>query len=290
FLIGLEASPPLSLILFPLLMVITKIAFGSEHISLDKLQTIFQNRQSIPDDPLVLTVRERHLKAEGLARRLQEQYDREAGNTRWGVERDVLHNKKETYEKLMEIRRSRLLQLEAEARKNQLNGFLEQFEINDAEIKGVILPPVKQALLSHGVETAADVVEELKQIPSVGHSQAERLLGWRRELERRFVFDSAKSVSHEVRIKVEQEVDALRLRLESDLCAGARYLDRVRQEIETSRRKLKPELLKALQEAAHAEKDWKFAIKRNSFIPVLATMFIAFFSGQAIDSGHQTAK
>src|SRR5262249_36684619 len=75
FLIGLEASPPLSLILFPLLMVITKMAFGSEHISLDNLQTIFQNRQSIPDDPLVQTVRERHLKAEGWARRLQEQYD-----------------------------------------------------------------------------------------------------------------------------------------------------------------------------------------------------------------------
>src|SRR5262249_16128292 len=194
FLVGLGADPPLLFILLIMLVVISRILFRSDPISLDNMQTIFQSRQSIPDDPLVREVQARQLQAVGLARRLQEQYDREAGNERWGAMRDELRNQKETYVNLAQIRQSRLLELEAEARKNQLNEFLDQFEINEAESKGVILPPIKKALLSHGVETAAAVVEELKHIPSVGRSQAERLLRWRRDLERRFVFDSAKSV------------------------------------------------------------------------------------------------
>jgi DNA-binding helix-hairpin-helix protein with protein kinase domain/tetratricopeptide (TPR) repeat protein len=211
-LVGLGTEPPLSLILLILLVVISRIVFRSDPISLDNLQTIFQSRLSIPDDPLVQKVRARHLQAEGLARRLQEQYDHEAGNERWGARRDDLRDKKKIYENLAQIRQSRLLHLEAEAKKDQL-------------------------------------------------------------------FDSAKSVSHEARIKVEQEVDALRIRLESELSCGAHDLNRVRKEIETSRQQLMPALLKALQGAAQAEKDWKHAIKRNSFTPILLAMGIAFFLG-----------
>ncbi|HKQ79797.1 MAG TPA: tetratricopeptide repeat protein [Blastocatellia bacterium] len=279
FLFGLRIDPPLSFIMFAMLAIISRIVFRSDPIRLDNLQTIFQSSPSIPNDPLVQEVRARHLEAEGLARRLQEQYDREAGNERWGARRDELRDQKETYENLSQIRQSRLLELEAEARKNQLDEFLDQFEINEAESKGVILPPIKKALLSHGVKTAADVVEELKQIPSVGRSQAERLLKWRRDLERGFIFDSAKSVSHEARIKVEQEIDALRIRLESELSGGAYYLKRVRQEIETSREKLKPALLEALQGAAQAERDWRVVIKRNSFTPILFAAGLAFLIG-----------
>jgi DNA-binding helix-hairpin-helix protein with protein kinase domain len=241
----------------------------------DTVLSLFHQREPDHGDPLFDNVWDRWRQAEETAQRLQEQYDREAGNERWGAKRDELLNRKKTYENLAQIREVRLKQLEAEARKNQLEKFLDQFKINGAEINGIVAP-IKRALLSHGVETAADVIAAVSQIPSVGRSQVERLLEWRRDLERRFVFDPDRGVPQEDRVKTEREVDALRFRLESELIDGAQYLRRVKQEIETSRMKLQPALLKARQELAQAEKDLQVASKRNSPALILAVLIIAF--------------
>src|SRR5215475_13272682 len=116
------------------------------------VQSLFQ--QPVPGDPLLDKVQASWRQAEESARRIQEQYDREAGNERWGAKRIELASQRTSYENLAQIRQDRLQQLEAEARKNQLEEFLDQFEIYGAEIKG-IGPTIKTALLSHGVETAA---------------------------------------------------------------------------------------------------------------------------------------
>ncbi len=247
------------------------------------VQTLLQQRRPASDDPLLEKVLARWRQAEEAARRLQDQYDREAGNERWGAKRDELLSQKEAYENLAQSQRFRLQQMEAEAIKNQLDEFLDQFEINGAEIKGII-PPIKTALLSHGVETAADVIEEVSQIPSVGRSHAERLLEWRRDLEQRFVFDPARGVPPETRMRTEREVDTLRYRLESELTGGAHYLRRVKQEIETSRQKLRPALTQARQELAQAEKDLQVASKRNSPALILTALIIAIFIGWANES------
>jgi DNA-binding helix-hairpin-helix protein with protein kinase domain/Tfp pilus assembly protein PilF len=251
------------------------------------VKLLFQKRQPTYDGVLLEEVEARWLRAEEAARRLQEQFNREAGSERWGAKRDELRNRKETYENLAQIRQFMLQQLEAEARKSQLYEFLDQFSIDDAEIKGVI-SPIKAALLSHGVETAADVIEEVSQIPSVGRSQAERLLEWRRDLEQGFVFDTARGVSTEARVKTERDVDALRFRLESELSGGAHYLRRVKLEIETVREKLEPALARASQERAHAEKDLEVAGKRNSPTLILAALIIAFFIGWMIYSDNSS--
>jgi DNA-binding helix-hairpin-helix protein with protein kinase domain len=245
------------------------------------VQLLLQQRQPSHGGRLLEKLQARLRWAEEAARRLQEQYDREAGNERWGAKLDELRNRKETYEYLAQIRQFRLQQLEAEARKCQLEEFLDQFRIDGAEIKGVI-SPIKTALLSHGIETAADVIEEVSQIPSVGRSQAERLLEWRRNLERGFVFDPARGISPEARLKAEREGDALRFRLESELSGGAQYLRRVKQEIETSREKLQPALTQACHELAQREKDLEVAGKRNSPTLILAMLIVAFFIGWVI--------
>ena len=247
------------------------------------VQLLFQRRQPTHDGPLFEKVEARWLLADEAARRLQEQHNREAGSERWGSKRDELQNRKETYENLSQIRQFMFQQLEAEARKSQLYEFLDQFRIDDAEIKGVI-SPIKAALLSHGVETAADVIEEVSRIPSVGRSQAERLLEWRRSLEGGFVFDSARGVSPEARVKTEREVDALRFRLESELIGGAHYLRRIKQEIETDSQKLQPALTRAREELARAEKDLEVARKRNSPMLILAALIIAFLISWMINS------
>jgi DNA-binding helix-hairpin-helix protein with protein kinase domain len=231
--------------------------------------------------PLLDNIEARQRQAKEAARLLQEQYNREAGSERWGAKRDELLNQKETYENLAKIRQFKLQELEAEAREIQLWEFLDQFEINDAEIKGIVAP-IKAALLSHGVETAADVTEDVGQIPSVGRSQAERLLEWRRSLEQKFVFDPTRGVPHEARVMTEREVDALRFRLEKELSGGAHYLRSVKQEIETSRQKLQPLLTNARQELARAKKDLEVAGERNSPALILAALIIAFFIGWVI--------
>jgi DNA-binding helix-hairpin-helix protein with protein kinase domain/Flp pilus assembly protein TadD len=251
------------------------------------MQWLFKRRQPAPGDLALEKVQARWRQAEEAARRLQEQYDREAWYGRWGAKRDELRNQKETYENLAQIRQFRLQQLEAEARKNQLGEFLDQFEVNGAEIKG-IGPTIKTVLLSHGVETAADVIEDVTQIPSIGRSRGERLLEWRRNLERGFVFDTTRGVPHEARIKTEREIDALRLRLEYELRGGAHYLRRVKHEVETSRQKLQPALTQARQELAQAEKDLEVAGKRNSPALILTALIIAFFIGWTVYSNNRT--
>jgi DNA-binding helix-hairpin-helix protein with protein kinase domain len=105
-------------LLFPVIVIAWMIS-GTEQIELNNLQTILQSQQPIPDNPLVRIVRSRLLQAEGEVRRLQQQYELEAGNERWGVKRDELRNHKETYENLAEIRDLKLKQAPSGARKSQ---------------------------------------------------------------------------------------------------------------------------------------------------------------------------
>lgn len=110
----------------------------------------------------------------------------------------------------------------------------------------------------------------MMQIPSIGQSRAEKLLDWRRGLERKFVFDPVRGVPPEARLKVEREVDMLRLRLEHELSGGAYYLRCAKQEIEENRRRLQPILGDARQTLAQAEKDWEVASKRNSAVKAVS--------------------
>src|SRR5262249_16232075 len=134
---------------------------------------------------------------------------------------------------------------------------LDEFGINHPDIAGIGSAAIT-ALRSHGIKTAADITEEgLGRIPDLNESRVKRLLQWRQELERKSAFESAKSITPQARIAIEKEIDSLRLHLERELSGGAHSLYCVKQEIETSRRKLQPALLKARRELAQAEKDWE---------------------------------
>ncbi len=256
-----------------------------EHLSLGQTQTLFQNWQSIPDHPLVQKILAARQQAEAVISLSEQRWRKEAGNERFLDKLGELQNLRETYENLSGIRQWRLGRLEGAARKAQLDEFLDQFEVREAEIEGV-LHIIKPSLLSNGVETAADVTElkliELRQIPTVGPYYAEKLYVWRYGLEREFVFDPAKGVPPQARLKVEKEVDALRLQLEHELSGGAYYLRQVKREIEDRRQEIQPKLQEARQSLAQAEKDWEEAIKRNRVIPLVVVLIIAFFFGSVL--------
>jgi DNA-binding helix-hairpin-helix protein with protein kinase domain len=238
---------------------------------------------AIVNAPLLENIRERQRLAREHARRLHEQYNSESESERWAAKHAELLNQKETYENLAEIRQLRFQQMEAESRNDQLIKFLDQFEINGANIQG-ISTDVKAVLLSHGVETAADVgeIEAIIQIPLIDGRRANWLHNWRRDLEKEFVFDPAKGVLHEVRVKTERELDELRFRLEIELSGGARHLRHLKRQIENNKLKLLNELEQTRQELAQAEKDLEVASKHHSVALITVALIVTFISGLAM--------
>jgi DNA-binding helix-hairpin-helix protein with protein kinase domain/Tfp pilus assembly protein PilF len=242
-------------------------------------QLLLQRQPAVSDEPLVGRIESVRQEAEDTVRRIEERWEKEAGNARFLAKLDELRTQRNVYADLPRLREQKLKQLEAAAREDQLDEFLDRFEVRKADI----FPAIKPALLSNGVETAADVTEqklhELRQIPTIGPFYAERLSEWRCGLERGFVFEPAKGVSPQARIAVEKEIDAIRFRLEHEISSGPFYLRRVRQEIEENRKELQPALSNARQSLAQAEKDLEVAGRSNSFKPLLAVLLIAFFIG-----------
>lgn len=81
-----------------------------------------------------------------------------------------------------------LRKLDGIARAYHLRKHLEQFYIDDVQIRG-LGPARKAALQSFGIETAADVVEDdVRQVKGFGGALTQALLDWRASHERSFVF------------------------------------------------------------------------------------------------------
>jgi len=98
-------------------------------------------------------------------------------------------------------------------------------------------------------------------------------------LEQQFIFDPTRGVPARARIKVETEIDELRLGLEHELSSGAYHLRRIGQEIEDSRRKLSPLLADARQSLAQAETDLAAVAKSISLRTIIIVLVTAFFVG-----------
>jgi DNA-binding helix-hairpin-helix protein with protein kinase domain len=88
-----------------------------------------------------------------------------------------------------------LQQLETRKRDVQLNRFLERFQIEHAKIRK-IGSGRKAVLASFGIETAADIDQQkIFRIQGFGPTLIAELLGWRRGLEQRFVFNANEPLS-----------------------------------------------------------------------------------------------
>jgi DNA-binding helix-hairpin-helix protein with protein kinase domain len=112
-------------------------------------------------------------------------------------------------------RSNALEQLRQNHRKLQMDRYLDRFEIEDAKIDG-IGPGRKGTLASYGIETAEDLIpSRISAVPGFGPVMMERLMGWRRSLEARFVFDPKKAIDPKDIIHVEQQFQTLRLKAEA---------------------------------------------------------------------------
>ena len=146
---------------------------------------------------------------------------------RHGIEFEAFDRSKTTFVRLKNeadqipsMRLSALERLKKAQQKNQLDRFLDQFQIEDAKIEG-IGPGRKQTLASYGVETAEDIdAHKVGNVPGFGPKMVERLMKWRRSIERNFVFDPTRAVDPRDIRKIEQEFMAFRVKTEIEAKAA----------------------------------------------------------------------
>jgi tetratricopeptide (TPR) repeat protein len=111
-----------------------------------------------------------------------------------------------------------------------------------------------QALLSFGIETAADVNQKaVLQVPGFGATFTEILVNWRTRQERNFIFDANKEISASEKQRIFDESFIARERLEMEIKRGLQSLEQLAQERKTQMDELYREA-KKLQSRIDKEK------------------------------------
>ncbi|MFN7946463.1 MAG: hypothetical protein U0Z53_14025 [Blastocatellia bacterium] len=287
FIIGLATDFPLAMWLLTLAGALAKKISKLDTVA-PPMQTIFHHQQQVPQEPDATRIQAAKEQAETAFRQLEQQWHNEAGNNRFLVGLSELQNRREAWENLVRIRKWHLKELESQTRAAQLGEFLDQFAIAESDIQD-IKPRVKTTLLSYGIETAADVSETNLERLGIDSPLTKRMLRWRQGLEEKFVFDPARDVPPQARLKVEREMDELRLRLEHELNNGATYLRRLGHEIDESRRSLAPLLTEARRAMVQAERDLEAVARSFSLKPLVCILMIAFFIGTLMEPAQTPA-
>src|SRR5262249_49734981 len=147
--------------------------------------------------------------------------------------------KKEAYQSIPAFRNAQLQKLQTEQRERQLYRFLDRFRIEDARISS-IGPSRTATLQSYGIETAADLnMNRILAIPGFGPSFAGRLLRWRHEIEKKFVFNRSQGIDPSDLQALERDIASMKSKLESELKTGLAELQRLSQRIRSSRATMK---------------------------------------------------
>lgn len=120
---------------------------------------------------------------------------------------------------------TRLAALESGKRQIQLDEYLDGQDISSAGIRSLTRPVITM-LASFGISTALDVTRlSQTKVPGVGEVRAGALREWRRDLERRFVYDDRKPLPQAL-VRVEEA------KLAKEIAAAERALPTLRMSID----------------------------------------------------------
>lgn len=179
-----------------------------------------------------------------------------AGPAAFETQKAQIASLRREWDGLPSKRTAKLSELERNRRKAQLDRYLDNFEIAHAKIEGVGQGK-KQILESYGIETALDVEwNKLMNVPGFGPKTSHKIVSWRTNLERRFVFDPKKAIDPRDIAQIDQDILADRKRLQGALVTGLQHLKQARAQILAVREQTLPEMerlrLVADQAAANA--------------------------------------
>ena len=141
----------------------------------------------------------------------------------------LLHLRKE-YMGLAMVEQKEIAGLHTTARSRQLHAFLDQHFLDDAVITGVG-PAKKAALLSFGIETAADVDwGRVHAVKGFGTVLTGAVVQWRKTCEQQFRFDPQRAVSQADLDAVRAKYAHRRKHLEAELSKGPNELHVIQQQ------------------------------------------------------------
>ncbi|MDO3408183.1 hypothetical protein QWJ34_00230 [Saccharibacillus sp. CPCC 101409] len=153
----------------------------------------------------------------------------EAGKTEeFASKLQELDQARREYLDLDTVKATRLRRLSSRQRSIQLQAYLRQHRIDQAQLDGI--GPGRKATLSlFGIETAFEVIpNKLARVPGFGPANTRMMLAWRDRIERRFVFDPVRGrVPGAEIMAVEREIEARTKELERRLAGGPSELTRI---------------------------------------------------------------
>ncbi|MDO8438220.1 MAG: hypothetical protein Q7S69_08725 [Nitrosomonadaceae bacterium] len=186
---------------------------------------------------------------------VQQRWNLEASDGKFQAKLKELSSLRTEYESLANQLAQEKQKLQQNLRNIQLHKFLDKFFLEDHNISGVG-PTRKAALVSFGIETAADVTwNKVMNINGFGQKLTRELVDWRNGLERRFVFDPSRNVDPADIAAVNQRFGQKRKQIEGNLLAGPEQLNQVRGQILQQRTQMLPMIRAAAQQVAQAEAD-----------------------------------
>ena len=143
-------------------------------------------------------------------------------------------------------------------RQLQLDGFLDRFEIENANIDG-IGPGRKRTLESYGIETAKDIIpQRLHTVPGFGPKLIERLTRWRRSVEAKFTFDPGKPIDPNDIARVERNIALLRTKAEAEAKGAFAEAMQAHARVMAMRLNMRPQMSALQLAVAQAKVDYQF--------------------------------
>jgi DNA-binding helix-hairpin-helix protein with protein kinase domain len=110
-------------------------------------------------------------------------------------------------------------------------------------------------LAAYGIDTAADIESSrVYHVPGFGPTRVATLVGWRRSIERTFVFDATRAIDPADYAMIDRQIIQKRASLESALTQGAAAFKELHDAAIRKRRGLEIELRQAARRLADAHR------------------------------------
>jgi DNA-binding helix-hairpin-helix protein with protein kinase domain len=209
--------------------------------------------QSNPNRQKIMEFEAKHRTAEAFYRTNKQRWERDAGDVGFKAKLSELEGVRKKWKDLPMVRQQRLQQLQREVEKQQLARFLEKFTIDQATIPGIGASR-KAVLQSYNIETAFDVSSRMA-VPGFGPALKEKLMDWRRDMERKFVFNPSRGVDPRDIAALDKDIADQKQKLERSLFAGPGELTQLRNQAQLHRQALEPQLIDACKAMLQAEVD-----------------------------------
>ncbi len=189
----------------------------------------------------------------------QKQWNERTGSQDFEKKKHQILSLRAQFDYLPTLRASKLNQLKESLRQSQLERFLDNFEIDRAQLDG-IGNGRKRTLESYGIETAADLLtNKVQSVPGFGPKLCGTLFGWRRSLESRFVFNPSTGIDPRDIAKIEQDIIKQRRGLEQNLRDGFNELRQMHARILNARTQLRAPVESAYASYLQAAKNYEAA-------------------------------